>query len=194
MDEHLLDAKRDRVHGRRGMSTIYTIGHSTRSATAFVALLRSCQVTHVIDVRSKPASTRFPHFNKEVMKNWLREQDIHYSHIKDLGGYPAKYRTRVDNSAWKSPHFRNFADYMQSPRFAEAMRLLEVVATAPRAAIMCSEADPAKCHRSLISDFLMARGWRVRDILDQGQVEDATMHTFAVVKGGNVNFPVVNAS
>lgn len=192
MDIGLLDAEWHRVHGR-GMNTIYTIGHSTRSATAFVALLKQCQIEHVIDVRSKPGSARYPHFNKEVMSNWLHEQGITYSHIKDLGGYPSKYRTSVDNGAWKRPHFRDFADYMQSPRFAAAMRLLEDAATQQRCVAMCSEADPEKCHRCMITDALLARGWRVRHILDLGQVEDATLHTFAAVSDRTVNFPRVNA-
>lgn len=175
------------------MNVVYTIGHSTRSATSFVALLRSVGIKRVIDVRSKPGSKRFPHFNKEVMSNWLDEAGFTYSHVKDLGGYPAKYRTNADNGAWTKPNFRNFADYMQSPRFAAALCGLEMEAAVQRSVIMCSEADPSKCHRSMLTDALLARGWRVRHILDLGQVEDATLHTFAVVNEGNVNFPRVNA-
>ena len=193
MGRENLDTKRGRVHGHCGVNTIYTIGHSTRSATEFVALLKQCQITRVIDVRSKPGSKRYPHFNKEVMANWLNEVGFTYSHVKDLGGHPAKYRTGVDNGAWARPHFRNFADYMQSPRFASAVRLLEAEALCERSALMCSEADPEKCHRSMLTDALLARGWRVRHILDLGQVEDAALHTFAVVNEGNVNFPRVNA-
>lgn len=175
------------------MNNVYTIGHSTRSATSFVALLRSVGIKRVIDVRSKPGSKRFPHFNKEVMSNWLAEAGFTYSHIKDLGGYPARYRTSVDNGAWTKPNFRNFADYMQSPRFAVALRGLEMEVAAQRSAIMCSERDPSKCHRSMITDALLSHGWCVGHILDLGQVEDATMHDFARITDGKVNFPCVNA-
>lgn len=172
------------------VTIVYTIGHSTRSATEFVALLESCGIETVVDVRSKPGSKRFPHFNGEVMHGWLYERGVRYLQVRELGGYQARYRTPIDNSFWKRAHFKDFADYLQSPKFLRGLEILTPWAESGPCAIMCSEADPSKCHRSMITDVLLAKGWSVTHILGGGSVQDAAMHPGArLLREGLVHYP-----
>jgi uncharacterized protein (DUF488 family) len=146
------------------MTTIFTIGHSTHSAEEFLALLRGAGVEQIVDVRQFPGSRRWPHFGKDSMSHWLPAAGIDYVHEVDLGG---RRRPQEDspNIYWENPSFRAYADYMQTPEFVAALsRLIELARDTPTA-IMCSEAVPWRCHRSLISDALIVRGHEVRDIL-----------------------------
>ena len=143
--------------------TIFTVGHSTRSAAELLEILRAHGVQAVADVRQIPKSRRLPHFNVEQLAQWLPKAGIAYLPFKQLGG---RRRARKDsiNLGWRNESFRGYADFMQTPAFAAALD--ELIASALRAptATMCAEAVPWRCHRSLISDALLVRGWRVLDI------------------------------
>ena len=146
------------------MATIFTIGHSTHSAEEFLKLLTGPGIERVVDVRQFPGSRRWPHFGKDQMSQWLSAAGIEYVHEVDLGG---RRRAQADspNIYWENPSFRAYADYMDTPAFVQALeRLIELAQERPTT-IMCSEAVPWRCHRSLISDALIVRGHEVRDIL-----------------------------
>lgn len=151
--------------GRGSRSALYTIGHSTRTLEELLGLLKREGVSHLVDVRAFPTSARYPHFNKQSLELTLPEHGIRYTHFPALGG---RRRVRRDshNTLWRNAGFRGYADYMESREFDEALNaLLEVAAREPTA-IMCAEAVPWRCHRSLISDAAVARGTDVRHIMD----------------------------
>lgn len=167
--------------------TLYTIGHSTRALHDFIALLDREGVRHVADVRALPASRRHPHFNREPLAEALRGRGIAYSHHPELGGRRTP-RPGSPNAAWRNAGFRGYADYMQTPQFDEALRaLLRSAAEAPTA-VMCAEAVPWRCHRSLLADAVVADGQIVMHILDGGTRPHA-LPDFAVVEDGRVAYP-----
>ena len=167
--------------------TIYTIGHSTRTLADFLTLLERSRVERLIDVRAFPGSRRHPHFNKEALARSLPEHGIEYLHRPALGG---RRRPRPDAppTAWRNEGFRGYADYMRTPEFHRALDELIERASERRTVIMCSEAVPWRCHRSLISDALHARGVTVEHILDSGTSRHAVT-SFAVVRDGDVTYP-----
>lgn len=167
--------------------TIYTIGHSTRSLADFIALLERSRVERLIDVRAFPGSRRHPQFNKEALGGSLPEHGIEYLHMPTLGG---RRRARPDAppTAWRNEGFRGYADYMRTPEFHRAIDELIAQGTERRTAIMCSEAVPWRCHRTLISDALHARGVTVEHILDRG-TSPHVLTSFAVVHDGDVTYP-----
>ena len=137
--------------------SLWTIGHSTLSLEDFIARLRSFEIEVLADVRSFPGSRRYPHFNQENLSSALAGFQINYQHLKELGG---RRRVRPDsvNLAWRNESFRAYADYMETPEFHNGIERLLAIASKWRVAIMCSEAVWWRCHRSLISDYLKARG------------------------------------
>lgn len=151
--------------------TIWTIGHSTRTLEELVEMLHSFQIKAVADIRSYPGSRRYPHFNKEALEDSLPSNDVLYFHIKNLGG---RRKTNPDskNTAWHHPAFRGYADYMETNLFREGIQQLEKIAIQQRTAYMCSEALWWRCHRSMVSDFLKVRGWRVMHIMRIGKEEE----------------------
>lgn len=153
---------------------IWTIGHSTRSMEEFLKLLRGPEITQLIDIRSFPGSRRYPHFNKENLSEMLPANHIEYVHMPGLGGRRKPAKDSV-NIAWRHPAFRGYADYMQTDEFKEQIAILEKRAIVKRTAYMCSEAPWWKCHRSLVSDYLKVKGWRVFHIMDKGKI---TEHPF----------------
>jgi hypothetical protein len=169
-------------------STIYTIGHSTRSLDEFVKLLTSHRIRQLVDVRQYPSSRRYPHFNHEQLTESLPLADIQYVPMKSLGG---RRRPSPDsiNTGWRNEQFRGYADYMQTPEFAAALDELMNVAKQHPTAIMCAEAVPWRCHRSLISDALLARGWTVLDIFSEDSAKPHTFPDFAEVADGRVTYP-----
>jgi uncharacterized protein (DUF488 family) len=179
---------------RRGMAcdvvvaTIYTVGHSTHSREQFLELLAAHAVKAVADVRRFPASRRHPHFNQDEMKLWLEESGIRYEHFVDLGG---RRRARTDsvNLGWRNESFRGYADYLQTEAFRKALEGLEELARQTPTATMCAEAVPWRCHRSLISDALVVRGWRVLDILSPAKVQEHKLPGFARVSGTTLTYP-----
>src|SRR3954467_12286688 len=129
---------------------LYTIGHSTRTLEDFIALLKREGVSHLVDVRAFPTSARYPHFNQASLSESLARQGIRYSHFPELGG---RRRVRRDsrNVLWRNAGFRGYADYMETREFAAALDDLLAAAAREPTAIMCAEAVPWRCHRSLIS-------------------------------------------
>lgn len=172
------------------MSTVWTIGHSTRSIEEFVSMLKGNDIELLVDIRSLPGSKRFPHFNTENMRQWLPEYGIQYSHNANLGGLRKGHKDMPSvNLGWRNLSFRNYADYMQTGQFEIGMLAEEARARVFRCAYMCSEAVPWRCHRSLVADAFLARGWDVLDIMSETKTAPHKMTPFAVVCGCNVTYP-----
>jgi len=153
------------------MTTIWTVGHSTRSAGEFLELLRGCGIERVADVRRFPGSRRFPQFDEARLREALAAAGIGYAHLAELGGR-RPVRPDSPNLAWRNASFRGYADYMETPAFTEGIeRLLELARTG-RTAIMCAEAVWWRCHRSLIADHLRSIGVRVIHILGPASAEE----------------------
>lgn len=156
--------------------TIYTIGHSTRTIDEFLALLREHGVTCVVDVRSIPRSRRYPQFNGDALAATLAEAGIDYRHNSGLGGRRGRVKGAASrNTFWREDGFRNFADYAETPSFAAALGELRALAHARPMAIMCAEAVWWRCHRRIISDYLVAAEEPVRHILGPGKSETALL-------------------
>jgi len=169
---------------------ISTIGHSTRELGEFISLLKREGVTHLADVRAFPFSRRHPHFNGELLASSLEEVGIRYEHFPGLGGR-RKARADSRNTSWRNSGFRGYADYMETSAFGEQLDSLLSVAAAAPTAIMCAEAVPWRCHRSLISDALVARGVEVMHILDS-KAQPHTLTSFARVENGSVRYDGVH--
>ncbi len=146
-------------------SRVWTVGHSTRSAEEFNEILAAHHIQALVDVRSFPGSRRYPQFNRQQLATSLPENGVAYFHLRELGG---RRPTRQDspNTAWKNLSFRGYADHMDSDEFQQGIERLLEIAGEKRTAVMCAEALWWRCHRSLISDFLKARGVEVIHILD----------------------------
>jgi uncharacterized protein (DUF488 family) len=166
---------------------LFTIGHSTRTVEEFLALLHRAGIRRVVDVRAFPGSRRYPHFGREPLGESLATAGLDYAHAPALGGR-RKPRPGAPPSAWRNSGFAGFADYMSTPEFREALDWLLGSAAEQRTAIMCSEAVPWRCHRSMISDAVVARGWNVLHILDRG-VSPHELSRLAVVEGDQVRYP-----
>lgn len=151
------------------MSTVYTLGHSTRELADFSSLLQFHQVQVLVDIRAFPASRRHPHFNRENLELWLPEIGSEYVWEKDLGGHRKQQMPpeQSPNIALRNESFRNYADYMLSPKFDSAVQRLVERAAAAKTAIMCAESVFFRCHRMLVSDYLVARGHSVLHIVDE---------------------------
>jgi uncharacterized protein (DUF488 family) len=168
---------------------IYTIGHSTRSFDELVEALRSFGVRTLVDIRTVPRSRHVPQFNTEMLRRTLANRRIRYRHMKALGGLR---RPRADstNTSWRNTGFRGFADYMETPEFAEALRALRALARqAGPVAIMCAEAVPWRCHRSLVADALVAHGDEVVDIMGPGKGKPHALTPWARVENAHVSYP-----
>jgi len=148
-----------------GTRTIHTIGHSTRSIAIFVELLKSHRITLLIDVRRWPRSRRHPHFNREALSSALAEKSIAYLWRQDLGGF-RKPAVDSPNSGWQVASFRAYADFMLTPDFATILSEIEPITAEQPSALMCAEAVPWQCHRQLLADAFLVRGWQVRHILN----------------------------
>ncbi|GAA4730527.1 DUF488 family protein [Flavisolibacter ginsenosidimutans] len=166
---------------------IWTIGHSTRTMEEFIQMLQSFSITQVADVRHFPGSRKFPHFNKEELGRALATANIRYEHIESLGGR-RKPKSNSKNIAWRHPAFRGYADYMETPPFREGIHILEQLGAETRTAYMCSEAVWWRCHRSLISDYLKAKGWTVQHIMDVGKAKEHPFTAPAKVVNGHLSY------
>ena len=147
--------------------TFHTIGHSTRTIETFIGLLNEHLIELVIDVRRWPASKRNPQFQRDSLAKSLAERGLSYLWRGDLGGFRKPAPDSV-NTAWQVGAFRAYADFMLTPEFAGIVREVEDLAGAKRAAFMCAEALPWQCHRQLLADAFLVRGWSVRHIMDDG--------------------------
>ena len=167
---------------------IWTIGHSTRNIDNFVSLLQENGIKLVADVRMFPGSKRYPQFNRESLAGSLGQSGIRYEHFPELGG---RRKTRPDsrNTAWRNPSFRGYADYIETKEFRNGIaRLLDLANTTGPTAIMCAEAVWWRCHRSLISDYLKARGVDVIHILDAGKTEPHPYTSAARIVAGELSY------
>lgn len=144
--------------------TIWTIGHSTHTLEELVAMLNSFEIKLLADIRSFPGSRKFPQFNKENLEVSLPENGIQYVHLKKLGGR-RKVNPASKNISWRHLAFRAYADYMETSDFKEGIEELEKIAQQQRTAYMCSEAVWWRCHRSMVSDYLKSKGWKVMHIM-----------------------------
>lgn len=166
---------------------VWTIGHSTRPVEDFLSLLEREHIEQVVDVRAFPGSRRYPQYNREALARTLAESRIEYLHRPALGGRRRPLKD-APPSAWRNEGFRGYAAYMRTPPFREAVDELTRRAAERRTVIMCSEAVPWRCHRTLISDALTARGIDVEHILDRSTSRHV-LTGFAVVDGDEVTYP-----
>jgi uncharacterized protein (DUF488 family) len=169
--------------------SIWTVGHSNRAVEAFVELLKAAGIELVADVRRFPGSKRHPQFRREDLQLSLDGEGIGYRHFVDLGGRRSRRIADSPNTAWRVESFNAYADHMQTPEFQAGLDELTSTARQRRTAIMCSEAVPWRCHRRLIADALVARGWRVFDVISPGPPKEHTLTEFARVENGQVTYP-----
>jgi uncharacterized protein (DUF488 family) len=167
---------------------IYTVGHSTRPIEDFIELLEAHGVEQLIDIRTIPRSRTNPQFNRDALPQTLKRACIAYLHTPALGGL-RHARPDSQNTAWRNASFRGFADYMQTPEFAAAVAELIEIGQHKQTAIMCAEAVPWRCHRSLVADALTARGVAVEDILSSTRRSPHKLTPFARVEGTRVCYP-----
>jgi uncharacterized protein (DUF488 family) len=174
-------------------ASLYTIGHSTRTLEEFISLLKREGVSHLVDVRAFPTSARHPHFNQTSLADSLGLDGIHYTHFPALGG---RRRVRRDshNTLWRNAGFRGYADYMETREFADALDDLLTLASRQTTTVMCAEAVPWRCHRSLISDAAVAKGFRVFHILDARADEHHLTSFGRIDANGRVRYDVAPQS
>lgn len=180
-------------HGDRTLDKplICTIGHSNRSIEAFIELLRGNEIVRVLDVRTIPRSRHNPQFNQEALAVSLDAAQIAYAHLPGLGGL-RHARSDSPNGGWRNLSFRGYADYMQSPEFAENVQRVADLADTERCVLMCAEAVPWRCHRSMIGDALLVRGFRVEDIIGLKGRKPHILTAFAHVDGTQITYPPPN--
>jgi uncharacterized protein (DUF488 family) len=167
---------------------ICTIGHSNRSIDAFIDLLRTNEIARVLDVRTMPRSRHNPQFNRDELPASLEAVGIAYIHIPGLGGLRHS-RADSPNTGWRNLSFRGYADYMQSSEFAENVERVAEMARVERCTLMCAEAVPWRCHRSMIGDALLVRNFRVEDIIGPGPRKPHALTAFAQVEGTRIVYP-----
>jgi uncharacterized protein (DUF488 family) len=167
---------------------LFTIGHSTRTLDELVALLRASGVSILADIRTIPRSRHNPQFNREALGPALRRRHVRYVHLSSLGGLR---RTRKDspNTGWRNASFRGYADYMLTEDFEHGLAELEALAEEGRVAVMCAEAVPWRCHRSLVADAVTVRGGAVEDITGPGTPHPHRLTPFAHVEGTRITYP-----
>lgn len=168
--------------------TLWTIGHSTRPIEEFIELLRAHRIAELIDVRTVPRSRHNPQFNTDALAQSLRGAGIRYQHMPTLGGL-RKPKKDSRNMGWRNESFRGYADYMQTEEFQTALEELMAEGRSHRSAVMCAEAVPWRCHRSLIADALVSHGWEVRHIMTATKADPHHLTSFAVVGKGGLTYP-----
>ncbi len=171
--------------------SVFTIGHSTRSIEDFIEIIKHYHIDELVDIRTIPKSRHNPQFNGEELAHVLRNHHINYRHEKKLGGLRHASKDSI-NMAWKNLSFRGYADYMQTDEFKEGLQELITIAEHKVVVIMCAEAVPWRCHRSLIGDALLAHGIQVNDIYSKSEVKLHTLTPWAVVQGTTVTYPAKN--
>jgi len=169
--------------------TILTIGHSTRTLDEFVELLEAYGVTLVVDVRTVPRSRHNPQFNKETLPSNLKKYEIKYIHMPDIGGL-RRPKHDSENLAWRNSSFRGYADYMQTKEFTDNLLKIIALARENRLALMCAEALPWRCHRSLISDALVVRHVKVEHIISATSLINHQLNEMAQVEGTKITYPL----
>ena len=167
--------------------TVWTIGHSTRTADEFIQLLTAHEIVNLSEVRSFPGSRRFPHFNREALSESLPRNGIRYYHQPALGG---RRRPNPDsrNTAWRNASFRAYADHIETEEFQAGIHRLLNLAGEERTAVMCAEAVWWRCHRSLIADYLKAQGCEVIHIIDERKTESHPFTSAASIVDGRLSY------
>lgn len=168
---------------------IWTIGHSTHTLDEFLEMLKSFEIEVLVDVRHYPGSRKFPQFNKDNLQVQIPAQGIDYKHIAELGGR-RKVLPDSKNIAWRHPAFRGYADYMEGEEFKAGVEELISIALEKRTAFMCSEAVWWRCHRSMISDYLKVRGWKVMHIMAAGKSDEHPYTSAAVILNGELHYDI----
>jgi uncharacterized protein (DUF488 family) len=168
------------------VAILYTIGHSTRSLEELVAALKAHGIETLVDIRAFPMSRRLPHFNRESLEKELHKHHIRYVWMKSLGGYRKKTRTDSPHIALRSASFHNYADYTLTPEFEQAIAELLETAEHSRTAYMCAERVYFRCHRMIVSDWLVAHGHEVRHIDAEGPTRPHKLTAEARMIGGQM--------
>ena len=171
---------------------VFTIGHSTRTIADFIRLLKAHAVQRVIDVRTIPRSRHSPKFNRDQLSSALHRVRMHYTHMPGLGGL-RHARSDSSNTAWRNASFRGYADYMQTAAFDENLSRCIALGRRERVVLMCAEAVPWRCHRSLIADALIVRGIDVREITSGVRARPHALTQWALVTGTRVTYPAARA-
>ena len=173
---------------RRSLPRVLTVGHSTRTQKELIDLLRAHAVSLLVDIRTIPRSRHNPQFNRDRLSRALRRVGIGYRHMAGLGGLR---HAKVDsvNTGWRNESFRGYADFMQTKESPTALRTLIALAKSKRVALMCAEAVPWRCHRTLLSDALVVRGFRVEEIESLRRTRPHSLTAWAHVEGTGVTYP-----
>ncbi len=167
---------------------LYTIGHSTRPIEEFSGILKTYRITLLADIRTVPRSRHNPQYEQAALSDALRNQNIGYIHMRALGGLRHARKDSV-NTGWKNASFRGYADYMQTQEFADAVEDLIALSEKETTAIMCAEAVPWRCHRSLVADALLGRGIEVIDVMSKTSAKPHKMTPWANVQGTHITYP-----
>ena len=170
------------------MSILYTIGHSTKPIDEFLDLLKTYDIQELVDVRTIPRSRHNPQFGIDMLPSALQQVGIGYTHLKQLGGLRQPARDSI-NTGWQNSSFRGYADYMATGEFQEALQELKAIAEKKTVAIMCAEAVPWRCHRSLIADALTEQGWQVLHIQSKKTAKPHELTPFLKVEHGKLIYP-----
>jgi uncharacterized protein (DUF488 family) len=168
---------------------VFTIGHSTRTLEEFLQLLEIYGITLLVDVRTVPRSRHNPQFNKETLPISLKHYGIRYTHMPEIGGLRHSKHESV-NLAWKNSGFRGYADYMQTQEFTDSLLKIVALSRENRLALMCAEALPWRCHRSLISDALVVRHVKVEHIIGKDSIFNHELNEMANVEGTKITYPL----
>jgi uncharacterized protein (DUF488 family) len=176
------------TRGKAMNLSIFTIGHSTRPIGEFLEMLQAHGIRRLVDVRTIPHSAHNPQFNREDLARALHSSRLHYRHVPGLGGLRHPRRDSV-NTGWRNASFRGYADYMQTPEFTENLETLIELGEQEPTAVMCAEAVPWRCHRSLIADALLVRGIDVIEIVSATRTTPLSLHPWAKVEGKVVTYP-----
>ena len=167
---------------------VMTIGHSTRMSKEFIQLLKAHHIQRLVDVRTVPRSRHNPQFNRSELSPALHSSRLHYRYMPGLGGFRHARQDSL-NTGWRNPSFRGFADYMQTPEFRKNLDDLIKLAKSERIAIMCADAVPWRCHRSLIADALLARSIEVWEITSALRTRPHTLTPWGRINGTQVTYP-----
>jgi len=184
----MIKLNRKRAPAKKKQLTIFAIGHSTRPLEEFIELLRANGVKRVIDIRTIPRSRHNPQFNRDTLGPAMRKSGVAYVHLKKLGGLRHAKQDSV-KLGWHNAGFRGFADYMETPEFAAGLARAIKLAEAKPSALMCAEAVPWRCHRSLVADALVVRGIQILDIVSASPPRPHKLTPFARVRGVHITYP-----
>jgi uncharacterized protein (DUF488 family) len=168
--------------------TIFTVGHSNLAIDDFIGLLRTYGIKRLVDIRTIPGSRHNPQFNSDALRESLKQAKIDYIALPTLGGLRHS-RKDSPNTGWHNKSFRGYADYMQTKDFEDGLRRLQQLGRSKRTAIMCAEAVPWRCHRSLVADALVVRDILVVEILSVHSAREHKLTPFAHVQGTTVTYP-----